>query len=184
MKNILAVILSIVLFIVGIAVFGTEQRQIDSHVHGEARLNIVMSGSTIHYELHLTGADIENSLGSDWDHKLDELSPEHFLGVKGTSVTFNDFAISVEDDDHEDEHEDEHEEDHEEDHDKEEHLEEVHYEITIQLIASVQKLSKLKQLNFPFFEVLASLDHVEVIFIDERRQLAKEIEDDSAFLKI
>lgn len=172
-----------------------EHRQHDAHVHGIAALNLALEGEEVHVELDSPAANIvgfEHAPASEADHAaLDKAvatlnkGDQLFLfnkeaGCKMEKAMVASALLEEEHHDHEEKHSDDHghkekgEHGHDE-HGHEEHEEETHSDIEAVYHFECDQPGKLMQLTVELFEAFPATEEINVQYVIEAKQGAKEL---------
>jgi hypothetical protein len=178
-----------------------KHRQHDAHVHGIAALNLALEGEEVHIELDSPAANIvgfEHAPSSEADHAaLDKAvatlrkGDQLFIFNKETGCRMEKAMVTSalleeEHDDHDEKHSDHH--DHEEKgehghekHDHEEHGheehegEETHSDIEVVYHFNCDHPGKLTQLTVELFEAFPATEELNVQYVIESKQGAREL---------
>jgi hypothetical protein len=177
-----------------------EHRQHGAHVHGIAALNLALEGEEIHVELDSPAANIvgfEHAPSSEADHaaldkavaalkngdQLFRFNKEAGCRMEKAMVTSA--LLEQAHDDHPDKHsqDHEHEEKSEHDHEKheheahghEEHEGETHSDIEAVYHFECDRPAKLTQLSVDLFETFPATEALNVQYVIESKQGAKEL---------
>lgn len=177
-----------------------EHRQHDAHVHGIAALNLALEGEEVHIELDSPAANIvgfEHAPSSEADHaaldkavaalkngdQLFRFNNEAGCRMEKAMVTST--LLKEEHDDHGDKHSDDHDHeekgehghekhDHEE-HGHEEHEGETHSDIEAVYHFECDQPGKLAQLTVELFEAFPATEELNVQYVIESKQGAREL---------
>ncbi|MBT2989233.1 MAG: DUF2796 domain-containing protein [Candidatus Thiodiazotropha sp. (ex Ctena orbiculata)] len=172
-----------------------EHRSHDAHVHGIAALNLALDGEEVHIELDSPAANIvgfEHAPSSEADHAaLDKAVAA--LKIGDQLFRFNDEAgcrmekamvtsalLKEEHDDHNDKHTDDHDHEEKEEHGHEErgheeHEGETHSDIEAVYHFECDQPGKLTQLTVELFEAFPATEELNVQYVIESKQGAKEL---------
>jgi hypothetical protein len=179
-----------------------EHRQYGAHVHGIAALNLALEGEEVHVEFDSPAANIvgfEHAPSSEADHAaLDKAVATlkngdqlfHFnkeAGCRMEKAMVTSALLEEEYDSHDDKHSDDHDKDHEEkgehDHEKHEHEAHGHEEQEGETHSDIEAVyhfecdqpAKLTQLTVELFEAFPATEELNVQYVIESKQGAKEL---------
>jgi hypothetical protein len=179
-----------------------EHRQYGAHVHGIAALNLALEGEEVHVEFDSPAANIvgfEHAPSSEADYAaLDKAVAAlkngdqlfHFnkeAGCRMEKAMVTSALLEEEHDSHDDKHSDDHDKDHEEkgehDHEKHEHEAHGHEEQEGETHSDIEAVyhfecdqpAKLTQLTVELFEAFPATEELNVQYVIESKQGAKEL---------
>mgnify|MGYP001597190076 CR=1 FL=1 len=164
-----------------------EHRGHGVHVHGRARLNIVLEGSEIHVGLNSPAANLvgfEHAPSSEADHAAldrtlaalrDGARLFEFNGDAGCSMTNVEIVSALIEEAHAG-HEHDATSDH--GHKEHEHEDEAHTDVDAAYHFECAKPGKLERLNVELFEVFPGTEHLTVQFVIGDQQGAAELTPD------
>jgi hypothetical protein len=175
-----------------------EYDQHDAHVHGVAALNLALEGDEVHIELDSPAANIvgfEHAPSSEADHAA--LSKAATVLKNGDQLfIFNKEAgcrmeksmltsalLEEEDPDHDDKHSDDHDHEKHEHEKHEEHEDESHSDIEAVYHFECDEPAKLTQLTIELFNAFPATEELNVQYILESKQGARELTTNDRVLK-
>lgn len=168
-----------------------EHRQHDAHVHGITALNLALEGEEVHIELDSPAANIvgfEHAPSSEADHAaLDEAVAalkngdqlfrfNNEAGCRMEEAIVTSALLEEEHDDYPDKHSDDHDHEEKGEHGHEEHEgEETHSDIEVTYHFECELPAKLTQLTVELFEVFPATEVLNVQYVIESKQGAREL---------
>ena len=167
-----------------------EHRQHGAHVHGIAALNLALEGKEVHIELDSPAANIvgfEHAPSSEADHAAlgkavavlkngDQLFRfNNEAGCRMEKAMVTSALLEEKHDDHEEKGEHDHEEHEHEAHEHEEHEGETHSDIEAVYHFECDQPGKLTQLTVELFEAFPATEELNVQYVIESKQGAREI---------
>lgn len=162
-----------------------EHRQHDAHVHGIAVLNLALEGEEVHIELDSPAANIvgfEHAPSSQADHAALDKAVDtlkngdrlfRFNDEAGCRMEKADVTSALLDEEHAGKHSEDL--DHEEKGGHEEHEGETHSDIEAVYHFECDQPGKLTQLSVELFEVFPATEELNVQYVIESKQGAREL---------
>jgi len=175
------------------AVVAQTERDLDSHEHGHALLNVAIDSEMLIVELdspwnnlvgfeHKPGNSEEQSLV---DTALADLKePGKLFDFEGAQCSLIDAMVenSASDDDHHgEEHDDDH---HDEEHDEDKHGDDDHHDEEHAYSFECDNINKLEAINVKFFDLWAGFEELDAQLIGPSGQAAAELTPDATRLDV
>jgi len=182
--------------------FAQTERDLDSHVHGSASLNVVVAGSSMFIELDTPWDNMvgfEHAPRNDEQHALVNGSlellnnPATLLAIEGGNCTLGD--VTVESGMPEAEHDDEHDEDHDhaeaEKHDSthddeahDEHSDSEHATALATYSFACEDINQLESIDLVLFSIWSGFEELDVQLVGETGQVLLELDQQNTVLDI
>ena len=165
-------------------------RQHDSHVHGIAALNLVLEGQKIYVEIDSPAANIvgfEHAPSSDADRLVLDKAVATLkdgdrlfrfndaAGCRMETVSVASTLLDEGHDDHASQHTSDRGQEKKDEHDFEEHEREAHSNIVAVYQFECSAPRKIQDVNVEFFDAFPLMEKLELQYIIEARQDAKEL---------
>jgi len=175
---------AVMLAVVSTASASDTTRQLDSHEHGHATLNVAVDGNSLAIEFESPAANIVGFEHKPENHEQEEAieKAEAMLSQAGTmfglpgaaGCTLAKVEVEAPHDDHHDDHKDEKHDDHkDEKHD--DHEGEVHSEFHASWLFDCKSIDKLDSLEVKIFEQFPGTEEIDASVIGRSGQSAVEL---------
>ena len=183
------------------SVIAQTERELDSHMHGSANLNVAVVDSAVYLEFNTPWNNLvgfEHAPNTDEQHALvdDALkllnTPDELFSFKDgdcmlDEVMLENNMMAEHDDEHGDEHGDEHDEEHKDEHDDEhDHNESESSHSSVMAIYSYQckQIDKLDQIDLSLFERWSALMELDVQLVGASSQTLVELDRNATSLDV
>jgi hypothetical protein len=173
-------------------VFSQVERDLGSHEHGSATLNVAVDNSALYIELDTPWNNIvgfEHAPTTDDQHALVDAAlerlkqPNLLFSFNGGDCTFD--ALHMENSMSEEEHHDEeHEEEHHDEHNNDTESGESHSTILVSYTYNCTDIASLSNLSIEFFEIWPGFADIDVQLIGSGGQSLAELNAESPELDI
>jgi len=166
--NLLSMIVAIAVVCPQGALQAQTERDLDSHEHGAANINVVIDGKTVFVEFESPWNNLvgfEHKPSTDAQRQAVENAMQK-LAAPATLFVFNDSA-DCHDDEHEDEHDEHHghddehkDEHHEHDDEHADHGDEVHSEVIAAYTYDCTKPNKIEAVQVKLFDIYSGFESI------------------------
>ncbi len=176
--------------------FSQTERDLDSHVHGLATLNVAVTGSEVFIELsspwnnmvgfeHEPETDEQHALVDEAIHQLNEADELFLFNSGDCAVTDVSLENSMSEESHDDEHDDEHKDEHKDEH-ADEHSEEgsAHSAVLVTYSYKCGDMDKLSSIDIALFSIWSGFEDLDVQLIGESGQTAIELDPQNTVLNL